>query len=187
MNTLIIDNYDSFTYNIVHILKELNQEFKVVRNDKLELNEVIEYDKIIISPGPGIPLNAGKTIEVIKRYASTKSILGVCLGHQAIAEAFGGKIKNTSNYYHGVSSKVYKSNRDYLLNGLELCFDAARYHSWIVVEGDLPDCLETTAKSEDDIIMAIRHKEYDVRGIQFHPESILTPNGKIIIKNFLEN
>ena len=187
MKTLIIDNYDSFTYNIVHILKELKQDFKVVRNDKFDLDEVVGFDKIIISPGPGIPKYAGKTIDVIRKFGTSKSILGVCLGHQAIAEAFGGKIENTSNYYHGVSSKVYKSNSDYLLDGLDLCFDAARYHSWIVVEKDLPDCLETTAKSEDDIIMAIRHKEYDVRGIQFHPESILTPNGKIIIKNFLEN
>ncbi len=184
MKCLIIDNYDSFTYNLVYLVKELNAEHRVVRNDKFELGEVEDFDKIILSPGPGIPEEAGKLKEVIKTYAHKKSILGVCLGEQAIAEVFGGKLINLEKVYHGVKTKIEICKDDYIFNNIPQVFEAGRYHSW-VVSPELPDEIECIARDEQQQIMAIRHKKQDVRGVQFHPESIMTTDGKRIIENFL--
>ena len=184
---LLFDNYDSFTYNLLHYLKELGAEVEVFRNDKIAIDDIERFDKIVLSPGPGIPEEAGILLPLIKRYAPTKTILGVCLGEQAIAEAFGAKLVNLTNVHHGVSSEIKVLQEDSLFDGLPTIFKAGRYHSWAVSKENLPDCLEVTAEdSEEGEIMAIRHKEYNVRGIQFHPESVLTPDGKRIIKNWLE-
>lgn len=182
----MIDNYDSFTYNLLHLLKELGVEADVYRNDKISLEKIDAYDKILLSPGPGIPAEAGILLPLIRHYAPTKSILGVCLGEQAIGEAFGATLENLDPVYHGVCSDIRVTRKDELLfKGLENGFRAGRYHSWVVSQKNLPDCLEVTAEDENKQIMALRHKVYDVRGIQFHPESVLTPQGKQIIKNWI--
>lgn len=184
---LVIDNYDSFTYNLVHYLRDLDADVTVLRNDEFELSEVENFDKIVLSPGPGIPNEAGLLKQVIQNFAPTKSILGVCLGQQAIAEVFGGTITNLSQVYHGVASKIkVLVNNEILFKDLENEFDVGRYHSWIV-ESPLPDVLEITSIDENGQIMSLRHREYDVRGVQFHPESVLTPNGKKILENWLKN
>ncbi len=184
---LIFDNYDSFTYNIVHVVEELGFECDIIRNDKISIEEVEKYDKIILSPGPGIPSEAGILLELIQRYAATKSILGVCLGHQAIGEAFGAKLTNLSQVYHGIESEIDIVASDPLFEGLEDKIHVGRYHSWVVSQEGLPSCLEITAlDNESGQIMALRHKTYDIRGVQFHPESVLTPMGKTIINNYLQ-
>ncbi|MEX0982136.1 MAG: aminodeoxychorismate/anthranilate synthase component II [Bacteroidales bacterium] len=185
---LVIDNYDSFTYNLVQYIERIpGTEVTVVRNDKIGLEEVGEFDKIVISPGPGIPVEAGISKELIDRYGSEKSILGVCLGHQAIAEVYGGTIRNLVRVYHGVSSAIQKSVGDEsLFKGVPQVFDAGRYHSWIVEKDTFPDALEVTARNADGDIMALRHREYDVKGVQFHPESVLTEYGGMMIKNWIE-
>ena len=186
MKILLFDNYDSFTYNLLHILKELGADVEVFGNDKITLDEVDRFDKIVLSPGPGIPEEAGILLPLIRRYAPTKSILGVCLGEQAIGEAFGAKLINLTEVHHGVCSDVRVVANDPLFNGLDRTLRVGRYHSWVVSKEDLPDCLEITAEdTEEGQIMGLRHKEYNVRGIQFHPESVLTPQGKEIIKNWL--
>ena len=186
MKCLLFDNYDSFTYNLRHILLELGVETDVYRNDKIALDAVEAYDKILLSPGPGLPSESGVLLPLIQRFAPTKSILGVCLGEQAIGEVFGAKLLNTSDVYHGVCSTVRVKADDPIFEGLEPAFRAGRYHSWIVSEENFPKCLEITAVDEEEgYIMALRHREYDVRGVQFHPESVLTPQGKRILENWI--
>ena len=176
MKVVIIDNYDSFTYNLSHLVKELGAEVTVFRNDMFKLEQLKSYDKIILSPGPGIPCEAGLLLDVIKCYAGKKPILGVCLGHQAIGESFGGKLTNLSEVYHGVATPCAITKKE-----------IGRYHSWVVDNDGFPDCLEVTSVSDEGYIMSLRHKEYDIRGIQYHPESVLTPDGKKIIENWLKN
>lgn len=184
---LVIDNYDSFTYNLVHYLEDLNCEVTVKRNDKISIEEIEAYDKIVLSPGPGIPDEAGLLKEVIKTYAPTKSILGVCLGQQAIGEVFGGLIENLETVYHGVSTNITTSVEDEpLFRGLNKNIEVGRYHSW-VVHKDLPDCLEATSFDSNGQIMSLRHKDFDVKGVQFHPESVLTPKGKKILENWINS
>ena len=184
---LVIDNYDSFTYNLVHYLEDLDCDVTVKRNDQLHLNEVAPYDKILLSPGPGIPDEAGLLKEIIATYAPTKSILGVCLGQQAIGEVFGGKLINLDDVYHGVATNVTLSVTDEdLFNELPKTFEVGRYHSWVVAN-ELPECLEATSFDDNGQIMSLRHKTYDVRGVQYHPESVLTPHGKTILKNWIAN
>ena len=188
MKILVLDNYDSFTYNIVHALKSLGySDVEVFRNDKIALEEIKKYDKIILSPGPGIPSESGILNELIKRYSSEKSILGICLGEQAIGEVFGATLVNLSKVYHGVDSVVKLGNDDALFRGLPAAIIAGRYHSWVVSEEGFPQCLEVTARDEEGKIMALKHKTYDVRGVQFHPESVLTPFGIRIIANWLNS
>ena len=183
---LVIDNYDSFTYNWVHYLEDLNCNVTVKRNDKLTIDFVEQFDKIVLSPGPGIPEEAGLLKEIIKTYAPTKSIFGVCLGQQAIAEVFGGQLINLNDVYHGVSTKVTITVDDEsLFNGLEKNIEVGRYHSW-VVDPNLPESLEATSLDENGQIMSLRHKTYDVKGVQYHPESVLTPYGKKILENWLK-
>jgi anthranilate synthase component 2 len=186
---LVFDNYDSFTYNLVQIIERvLNQRVDVIRNDKITLEEIGKYDKIILSPGPGIPEEAGILLDLIKEYAPTKSILGVCLGQQAIAEAFGGSLINLSEIFHGVATSAdFVKNDVKLFKNLSSGMEVGRYHSWAVNPDGFPEELEITAVDKDGMIMALQHKKYDVHGVQFHPESILTPDGEIIIKNFLLN
>lgn len=185
MKTLILDNYDSFTYNLVHYSEQFCDDIEVHRNDEISLDEVDKYDTIILSPGPGLPKDAGIMPELIKLYAPTKKILGVCLGHQAIAEVFGGKLVNMNQVLHGVARKtLVVDTADKLFNGLPPEFNCGRYHSWAVKKQDLPDCLKLTATDEHDFVMAFRHKTYNVFGVQFHPESILTECGLEIVKNF---
>ncbi len=187
MKILLLDNYDSFTFNLVHIVKELGYEIDVVRNDKIALEAVDAYDKILLSPGPGIPEEAGILLPLIERYAPTKSILGVCLGEQAIGQVFGAKLINLQEVYHCISSVIDVVADEPLFKGMGNPFMGGRYHSWVVDPENLPECLEVTAiERESRQIMALRHKEYDVKGIQFHPESVLTPNGKTIIENWLK-
>ncbi|WP_455625067.1 anthranilate synthase component II [Parabacteroides sp.] len=187
MKILLFDNYDSFTYNLLHILKELGADVEVRRNDKISLEEIERFDKILLSPGPGIPEEAGILLPLIRRYAPTKSILGVCLGEQAIGEAFGAKLVNLTEVHHGVCSDVRIIAPDPIFEGLEPGMRVGRYHSWVVSKEDFPDCLEITAiDTIEGQIMGLRHREYDVRGIQFHPESVLTPKGKVIIENWLK-
>lgn len=185
---LIIDNYDSFTYNLAHLLIELGAEVTIKRNDQLSLEEPMGYDKLLLSPGPGIPVEAGLLLPIIQKYAPLKPILGVCLGHQAIGECFGGKLTNLSEAFHGVDSEISVVLGDVLFEGLSHRLVVGRYHSWVVDKENFPqEALEITAVDEGTgQIMALRHKEYDVRGIQFHPESVLTPQGRNIIKNWLE-
>ena len=185
MKTVIIDNYDSFTYNLSHLVREVGAEVEVVRNDKFKLEALQKFDKIILSPGPGIPSEADLLLDVIRRYAGSKPMLGVCLGEQAIGEAFGGRLVNLTDVFHGVQTPVTLKERDYIFEGLPEKILVGRYHSWVVSSENLPACLEVTARSEEGYIMALRHKEYDIHGIQFHPESVLTPDGKKIIENFL--
>lgn len=188
MKILLLDNYDSFTYNLLHVVKELGAtEVEVVRNDQIGLDEVEQFDKIILSPGPGIPEEAGLLLPVIKRYAPHKSILGVCLGHQAIGQAFGARLENLTEVYHGVQTPVTILKEDILFKGLGREIPVGRYHSWVVSREDFPDCLEIIAESHEGQIMALRHHIYKVYGIQFHPESVLTPQGKEIIRNFLND
>jgi len=188
MKILVFDNYDSFTYNLVHLVEKITHEkVDVYRNDEIALDKVAEYDKIILSPGPGIPGEAGLLLPLIKQYATTKSILGVCLGHQAIGEAFGGLLINLSTVFHGVATKIQvgsaKGSR--LFNGLPGEFEVGRYHSWILSDENFPDELEVTARDENGYIMALQHKSFDVQGVQFHPESVLTPDGEKIMRNWL--
>ena len=186
MKTVIIDNYDSFTYNLAHLVKELGTEVDVLRNDKFELEELEKYDKIILSPGPGIPEEAGLLLEVIRTYAGRKPILGVCLGEQAIGQAFGGKLTNLSEVFHGIQTDVKIKNKDYIFSGLPTEIPVGRYHSWVVDTEGFPEELVIAAISSEGQIMALKHREYDVHGIQFHPESVLTPDGKQIVGNWLK-
>ena len=186
MKTVIIDNYDSITYNLAHLVKELGAEVDVLRNDKFELEELEKYDKIILSPGPGIPEEAGLLLEVIRTYAGRKPILGVCLGEQAIGQAFGGKLTNLSEVFHGIQTNVKIKNKDYIFSGLPTEIPVGRYHSWVVDTEGFPEELVITAISSEGQIMALKHREYDVHGIQFHPESVLTPDGKQIVGNWLK-
>lgn len=191
MKVLIFDNYDSFTYNLVHMVEHiLQQKTAVFRNDALPLEKIKEYDKIILSPGPGIPSEAGLLLPLIKEYAASKSILGVCLGHQAIGESFGGKLVNLSTVYHGVAGKMNISSNipvPKIFSGISQTFEAGRYHSWIVSDEELPEALEVTARDENGYIMAMQHKTFDVQGVQFHPESVLTPCGETMIRNWLNS
>ena len=187
MKILVLDNYDSFTYNLVqYIERVLKKAVDVRRNDQISLEEIAIYDKILISPGPGIPNEAGITLDLIKEYGPSKNILGVCLGHQAIAEAYGGSITNLSTVYHGVTGQMKQLVDDeYLFSGVPTEFDAGRYHSWVVEHDTLPRNLEITVENDEGFIMAIRHREHDVRGVQFHPESVLTEYGGMMILNWI--
>ena len=187
MKILVFDNYDSFTYNLVHLVEKITGEkVDVYRNDQIALADVDAYDKIILSPGPGIPDEAGLLLPLIKQYAATKSILGVCLGHQAIAEAFGGSLTNLSTVFHGVATPIKIGNiKSEILQGLPETIEVGRYHSWIVNQKDFPAELEITATDENGYIMALQHKTLDVQGVQFHPESVLTPDGEKILRNWL--
>ncbi len=186
MKILILDNYDSFTYNLVHIIREAGYAYEVYRNDAIALEQVDAFDKILLSPGPGIPDEAGIMQEVIRVYAATKSILGICLGHQGIAEVFGGSLYNIPRAMHGVTTwaTVVKPD-EYLFRNISARFQVCHYHSWAVVSESLPPCMEVTATNDEGMIMGIRHTSYDVRGLQFHPESIMTPEGPAVIKNWL--
>lgn len=186
MKIVIIDNYDSFTYNLSHLVKELGADVTVFRNDKFLLNEIEQYDKIILSPGPGIPSEAGLLLDVIRTYRGRKPMLGVCLGHQAIGEVFGARLTNLSTVYHGVATEGTQYGNDPIFRGMPQRIIMGRYHSWVVDSTSLPECLEVTAMSDDGYIMALRHRHYDIHGIQFHPESVLTPEGRQIVKNWLE-
>lgn len=186
MKILLLDNYDSFTYNLVHLVKELGyNDIDVIRNDQLTLDDVNKYDKIILSPGPGIPSESGLLIPIIKKYAPSKPILGVCLGHQAIGEAFGAKLLNLEDVHHGIADIAEIIDEDYILKGIDQTMEVGRYHSWIVGREGLPECFRITSIDKTGQIMSMMHKEYDVHGVQFHPESVLTPQGKIIVANFL--
>ena len=188
MRICIIDNYDSFTYNLAHLVREAGAEVTVYRNDQFRMEQLEEFDKLILSPGPGIPEEAGLLLEVIHCYAFRKPLLGVCLGHQAIGETFGAKLVNLSHVYHGVATPIRITQPDdYLLAGLSPTLEVGRYHSWVVSEEGLPSCLEVTSTSDEGLIMSLRHKELDVRGLQFHPESVLTPCGRQLIENWLRH
>ena len=187
MKIVIIDNYDSFTYNLSHLVKELGAEVSVVRNDEFELEALDAFDKIILSPGPGIPSEAGLLLEVIRHYAGRKPILGVCLGHQAIGEVFGGKLTNLSTVFHGVATEGTQLGNDYLFDGLPERITMGRYHSWVVDREGWPEALEVTALSAEGQAMALRHREMDIHGIQFHPESVLTPDGRHMLENFIRH
>jgi anthranilate synthase component 2 len=184
---LIIDNYDSFTYNLVHLVNEAGLQCEVWRNDKFSIDDVDGFEKIILSPGPGIPSEAGLLLEVIEKYSPLKSIFGVCLGQQAIAEVFGGKLYNLKQPMHGIATPIKVIDREEkLFGGLPETFKVGRYHSWVVDEKSVPSCLVVTAIDEaDNSVMALRHKEFDVRGVQFHPESVLTEHGKAMMQNWL--
>lgn len=187
MRILVFDNYDSFTYNLVHLVEKLlHQKVEVVRNDKIPLEKVKEYDKIILSPGPGIPSEAGLLLPLIREYAPAKPILGVCLGHQAIGEAFGGKLVNLSTVYHGVATPVKLIRKTALFEGLPDTLEVGRYHSWVVSDEGFPEELEVTARDDKGYIMGLQHRRFDVQGVQFHPESVLTPQGEVILKNWLK-
>jgi anthranilate synthase component 2 len=195
MKILVLDNYDSFTYNLVHLVEKVTGEkIDVFRNDQIELEQVKRYDKIILSPGPGIPEEAGLLLPLIKQYAKEKSILGVCLGHQAIGQAFGGELVNLSKVYHGIATDINvlenastSKPMSYLFDGLPSVVSVGRYHSWVVASNGFPDELEVTAVDENNYIMALQHKTYDIQGVQFHPESVLTPDGERVIRNWLKN
>ena len=192
MKILVFDNYDSFTYNLVHLVEKItHKKVEVHRNDQIPLEKVKDYDKIILSPGSGIPEEAGLLLPLIKEYAATKSILGVCLGHQAIGQAFGGTLVNLSTVYHGVATPIKIQNsknkkQNGVLNDLPDEIEVGRYHSWVVAKENFPAELEITAKDENGMIMALQHKKFDVQGVQFHPESVLTPKGEEIMKNWLK-
>lgn len=192
MNTskkiLVFDNYDSFTYNLVHAIKKLGYlQVDVYRNDEIALDKVDEYDKILLSPGPGVPSEAGELLPLIKRFAATKSILGVCLGHQAIGEAFGGTLLNLDNVHHGISSQIKVMEPDVLFKNIPDKFEGGRYHSWVVAQENFPTSLKVIAVDANGEIMALRHQTYDVCGVQFHPESVLTPMGETLLLNWLES
>ena len=185
---VIIDNYDSFTYNLVHYLEDLDCEVTIFRNDEFDIDELEKFDKIVLSPGPGIPDEAGLLKETIRAYAGKKSILGVCLGQQAIGEVFGGSLSVLDKVHHGVSEKITVSvNDEILFNGLENELEVGRYHSWVVNTNDFPDVLEITSSDQNGEIMSLRHREFDIRGVQFHPESVLTPNGKKMLENWVNS
>ncbi len=187
MKLLVFDNYDSFTYNLVHAVKKLGfTDLDVYRNDKIPLEEIEKYDKILLSPGPGIPEEAGILLPLIRRYAPTKSILGVCLGEQAIGQCFGARLLNLEDVYHGIATRVKVTAPDPLFEGLPEELEVGRYHSWIVSRENLPGCLRVTAEDADGAVMAIAHETYDVRGVQFHPESVLTPDGEKMLENWLK-
>lgn len=184
---LVFDNYDSFTYNLVHLVEKIGpNKVEVVRNDRIPLEAVKAYDKIILSPGPGVPGEAGLLLPLIREYAASKSILGVCLGHQAIGEAFGGRLVNLSTVYHGVATPVRVLKTGGLFEGMPETLDVGRYHSWVVSEEGFPAVLEVTARDGKDYIMGLRHRSLDVQGVQFHPESVLTPLGEQILANWLK-
>lgn len=183
---VIIDNYDSFTYNLAHLVKQLGAKVEVFRNDQFTLNQLERFTKIILSPGPGIPEEAGLLTDVIRTYAGRKPMLGVCLGHQAIAEVFGGKLVNLKEVYHGIATEGTQFGNDPIFSGLPKRIVMGRYHSWVVDRAGFPDCLEVTAMSDDGQIMALRHRNYNIHGIQFHPESVLTPEGATIVRNWLQ-
>ncbi|MBI4947207.1 MAG: aminodeoxychorismate/anthranilate synthase component II [Bacteroidetes bacterium] len=188
MKILVFDNYDSFTYNLVQYLERVRHaKVEVVRNDKIPLTEINKYDKLLLSPGPGLPAEAGILLDVIREYAAKKSILGVCLGQQAIAEVFGGKLINLDKVYHGVATEMEVLKEDILFKGIPKKFKAGRYHSWVVDTTDFPDDLEITVKDENGYVMGLRHKKFDLRGVQFHPESILTEHGLAMIRNWVES
>jgi anthranilate synthase component 2 len=188
MRVAILDNYDSFTYNLVHAIEKiLKTKIDVIRNDKVSVDYFEKYDKIVLSPGPGIPSEAGILMPLIEKWAPTKSILGVCLGQQAIGEVFGGELVNLDKVYHGIATTIIQTVSDEVLfRGIPEIFEAGRYHSWIVKRDNLPSCLEVTAIDKQGQIMGLRHKAYDVRGVQFHPESVLTPLGEQMIENWLK-
>lgn len=186
MKVVLIDNYDSFTYNLYHLLRELKVDVTVYRNDQFDLKDLASFDKIMLSPGPGIPTEAGLLMQVIKEYAGKKPILGICLGEQAIGESFGGTLVNLSDVFHGVQTPAHIVADDYIFDGLSKDILVGRYHSWVVDAESIPACLEITATSDEGQVMALRHKDLDIRGIQFHPESVLTPDGKTMIKNWVE-
>ena len=188
MKILVFDNYDSFTYNLVHLVEKITHtKVEVFRNDQIALEQVKDYDKIILSPGPGIPTEAGLLLPLINEYASTKSILGVCLGHQAVGEAFGGSLTNLSDVYHGVATNCnILNNNAPLFEGVGDKLEIGRYHSWIISKENFPETLEITAEDDNGLIMALQHKTYDVQGVQFHPESVLTPMGEAIMRNWLK-
>lgn len=185
MRIAVIDNYDSFTYNLVHLVKSLGVEVDVFRNDQFRLSSLEPYDKLLLSPGPGIPGEAGLLLEVIKTYAPRKPILGICLGHQAIGEVFGGRLVRLHQVYHGVATPCEQMMDEPLFADLPRHFEVGRYHSWVVSREDFPDCLQVTALSSDGQVMALRHKQYDVCGLQFHPESVLTPLGETILSDWI--
>lgn len=186
MKTVIIDNYDSFTYNLAHLVKGLGADVEVVRNDRFIIGQLEPYDRIILSPGPGIPSEAGLLLDVIRSYAGRKPIFGVCLGHQAIGEVFGARLTNLAEVYHGVATEGTQFGNDDIFNGLPKHIVMGRYHSWVVDRTAFPECLEVTAVSDDGQIMGLRHRSYNIHGIQFHPESVLTPQGSKILENWLE-
>lgn len=186
MKLLVFDNYDSFTYNLVHAFRAMGVNPDVFRNDEISVDDIGQYDKIVISPGPGIPKEAGVLLPMLDRWKDTKPILGVCLGHQAIAQTFGGQLFNLDEVYHGIADDIILTvPDDYIFEGLTSPLTVGRYHSWAVKRESLPECLEVTAEDNNGIVMALRHKKFDVRGVQFHPESILTPLGEKILKNWL--
>lgn len=186
MKILVLDNYDSFTYNLVYILRELHDQVDVYRNDKISLEEVGEYDKILLSPGPGLPSEAGIMLDLVRYYAASKSILGICLGHQGIGEVFGGQLENMSEVLHGVSGRnIVTDPNERLFKGLPSEFKVGRYHSWTVIPETVPDTMTITAVDEKGRVMGLAHKQYDVRGLQFHPESVLTEYGKEMMQNWL--
>lgn len=187
MKIVIIDNYDSFTYNLAHLVKELGAEVTVFRNDKFEMDSLEAFDKIMLSPGPGIPSEAGLMPEVIKRYAQSKPMLGICLGHQAIGECFGGRLANLDRVFHGVATEGTQLGNDYMFNGLPRRITMGRYHSWVVSREGLPNCLKITAESDEGHIMALRHRTLDIRGLQFHPESVLTTDGREMMENWIKH
>lgn len=185
MKTVIIDNYDSFTYNLSHLVKELGADVTVLRNDRFALDDLEAFDKIILSPGPGIPSEAGLLLDVIRTYAGRKPMLGVCLGHQAIGEVFGARLENLRDVFHGVATEGTQFGNDPIFSGLPRRITMGRYHSWVVSREGLPDCLEVTAESDEGQIMGLRHRRYDIHGIQFHPESVLTTEGRTMVGNWL--
>lgn len=193
MKILVFDNYDSFTYNLVHLIEKiLHIKVDVFRNDQISLDKISDYDKIILSPGPGIPNEAGLLLPLIKEYAAKKSILGVCLGHQAIGEAFGGTLINLTEVFHGVATPIRLTSKEICNDTSSVfyqfpeTFEVGRYHSWVVSDKDLPDCFQITAVDANGYIMAMKHKEYDITGVQFHPESVLTPSGETLMRNWLK-
>ena len=186
MKILLLDNYDSFTYNLAHLVKELGAKVDVLRNDQFKIEELEQDDKIILSPGPGVPEEAGLLLDVIRTYSGKKPILGVCLGEQAIGQVFGGRLVNLSKVFHGVQTDIQLTEPDYIFRGLPARIPVGRYHSWVVDTENFPETLAITAVSPEGQIMALKHREYDVRGIQFHPESVLTPDGKQIMANWLQ-
>lgn len=186
VSVAVIDNYDSFTYNLVHLVRSLGAQATVFRNDQFDLPDLADYDKLLLSPGPGIPSEAGLLLDVIRTYAATKPILGVCLGHQAIGEVFGARLTNLAEVFHGVATEGINLQRDYIFRDLPPRITMGRYHSWVVERSSLPACLEVIAESDEGFVMALRHRDYDVHGIQFHPESVLTPQGATIVSNWLK-
>lgn len=187
MKLLILDNYDSFTFNLVHLIEKVSDvSFDVIRNDKISIEEVNAYDKILLSPGPGLPKDAGIMPELIKTYGATKSILGICLGLQAIGEAYGGNLKNLETVFHGTATPINIISEDIIFDSCPKTFSVGRYHSWVINTSNLPQELQITATDEQGNIMALKHKTHDVRGVQFHPESILSEHGETMIKNWLK-